>query len=84
MMVRSLIKRTKNQALTARLRKTERPTPNMIMVDETKPGLMEGRNLLSQLSNKQRLQIKATRMKNNKFCISWYAAKLRYFANNLT
>lgn len=58
------------------------PTPNMITVEEIKPGLKFGRNLLSHDNKRQRLQIKATRMKNNKFCISWYPTKLRYFAHH--
>ncbi len=43
--------------------------PNMTTVEAIWPCCMGGRYRISQVSRKQMLQIKATREKNNSFCI---------------
>jgi hypothetical protein len=69
-LVRSFRNKNKHAVFTAIFRKKDNPTPRIMTVEEMKPGEIEGINLLSQEARRQTLQIRATRMKNNKFCIS--------------
>ena len=63
---------------------TESPMPRMTTVEAICPCCMGGRYRISQVSRKQILQIKATREKNNSFCIDQLGVKLHYFAYLLT
>lgn len=60
---------------------TESPMPNMTTVEAIWPCCMGGRYRINQVSRKQMLQMKATREKNNNFCIGRVGVKLHYFAH---
>ncbi len=59
----------------------ERKIPSTITVELITPAGKRGKYLLSQLTRRQTLQIKLTRIKNNTLRISRYPVKLRYFAH---